>query len=81
MISPENSTQNGNPDMLKNAGATPRQLVQHQIENFDYHVTDEDIENMIISTELSEHDKSGSNEEADTYKKDNTGTSYDMINE
>ena len=51
MILSENSTQKATEKYKKEGGATPRQLVHQQIENYDYHVTDEDIANMIISTE------------------------------
>ena len=77
MILKENSTQPGTEHSLKNAGATPRQLVQHQIENYDYHVTDEDIENMIISTELSENDKFESPEQAVRHQENTGGDTYE----
>ena len=79
MMLKENNTQPGNDHSLKHAGATPRQLVQHQIENYDYHVTDEDIENMIISTELSENEKGESHEQADSSQKNNAGSSYEVM--
>ena len=60
-------------------GQTPHELVQHQIEDQDYHVTDEDIEHMDISTELSEQENDLSGKEAEELEKDNISTSYDVL--
>lgn len=81
MTLPENNTGKKVGNLKDSPGSTPQQLVKHQIENFDYHVTDEEMGNMKISTKLSEKQKSEANEEADELEKDNVGTSYDVIDE
>ena len=55
---------------------TPHELMDRQIKHFDYHVSDEDMDNMEISDRLPEEQKAYSNEQATILDKDNTGTSY-----
>ena len=73
----DNTLKEERPDDHK--GQTPHQLVQHQIEDQDYHVTDEDMENMDISTELSEQENNTANQEAEELEKDTISTSYDFL--
>ncbi len=44
-------------DFQKQTGSTPRELVLRQIKNYDYHVTEEDIENMDLSFVMEEKEK------------------------
>lgn len=58
---------------------TPHELVQRQISDPDYHVTDEDMDKMKISDELSEEEEPEIEEEADAVESDKAGTSYDVL--
>ena len=60
-------------------GLTPHELVRRQVENLDYHVTDEDMENMIISVKLTKNERLESDKEADGLENKKAGTSYDVL--
>ncbi len=60
---------------------TPHDIVEKQIRNFDYHVTAEDMDNMIITDEPTVHDKEAADKEAGSLDKDRAGTSYDILDE
>ena len=60
-------------------GLTPQELVRRQVEDRDYHVSDEDMANMIISDQLSEQEEREAGNEADKLKNNKAGTSYDVM--
>lgn len=60
-------------------GHTPRELVRRQVEEPDYHVTDEDIENMTISDDITDEEKLEADEEGDSLENNRAGTSYDVL--
>lgn len=60
-------------------GLTPRELVNRQIKDPDYHITEEDIANMNISDALTEEDEIEAETEAEKLKNDKAATSYDVL--
>ena len=58
---------------------TPHELAQKQISDPDYHVTDEDMDKMEITDELTDEEVLEANEEADAMESDKAGTSYDVL--
>ena len=66
-------------NLQENTGATPHELVQRQIENLDYHITDEDMEHMRISADLSKKEKTEAFKQSKEFQDDHVGTSYDLL--
>lgn len=60
-------------------GLTPRELVNRQIQDPDYHVTEEDIANLNISDELTDEEEIEAETEAAEVENDKAGTSYDVL--
>ena len=53
----EKGNQHEVQELQPHTGLTPRELVLRQIKEYNYHVTEEDIENMDISLELPDKHK------------------------
>ena len=60
-------------------GLTPQELVRRQVGDRNYHVSEEDMANMIISDQLSEQEEREVGDEADKLKTNKAGTSYDVV--
>lgn len=69
----------GEEPVQENRGLTAHELVQRQIQDPDYHVTEEDIANLNITEELSEDEEIESETEAEDLQNDKAGTSYDVL--
>ena len=79
MISPERIDRYEDKTAPLKTGFTPQELVRRQIEDQDYHVTDEDMENMIISDELPEEEEIKAVNDADELENEKAGSSYDVM--
>ncbi len=79
MTQPEKIPSQKNRPAADPTGVTPHDLVERQLRDPGFHMSEEDIEKMQISGTLTEKDKAASQEEADAFDKDSTGTSYDVL--
>ena len=79
MTLPNNMERIVNEPAPQKMGLTPHELVRRQVEELDYHVTDEDMANMKISAELPEEEEIEADEEAERLETDKAGTSYEVL--
>ncbi len=63
------------------APLTPREIVNKQISIYHYHVTEEDLDRMVVTDQLPPAGENKAHEDADSRLKPDKMTSYDAVEE